>query len=1298
MKCRSEENNMSRNQHLQSMGASMALALVLSCASVGTANAFTPGDVPLANIDVALSNVVLALSVEFPTGDTSSYGNKNGGLDSSVYDSATTYYGYFDPDKCYSYDASNLYFKQATCASTTTKGNFLNWTSMTNLDQFRRIMTGGSRLVDTETQTILQRGFTDTQMGTAGGNYFPDKKAMTADAGPLGSSSTTYAYKNASLGDKMLVQSGTSVTITKLSATEMATLDCAALKAKYKTYNGTNPSWTCYHIRAEVCTATSPESNCTKYGSNYKPEGLMQKYNLNMRFSAFGYLLDGTKARQGGVLRARMKSVGPTIQNALTTTSNSAREWSPTDGTFVTNPDSADATATGVTNSGVINYLNKFGYNGVNNNGIAYKGYDPVSELYYEALRYLRGMNNTAKAVASPTSAMYDNFPMIQFDGATANDPVISACQKNFIITIGDVNCWCDMRLPGGTATPPSGSCGTGTVPVDTGGAVTTAVSFDTPTNTIANWESMAATSTDTTPGNRGNGYFLDGMAWWAHVNDIRPDKAAQRQKGTIQNVTSFFIDVLEPWGGTPSPQTGTSKTQFWLAAKYGGFDLSLTDQTSTTTMNNPNTFNSPSTVKSWDTNADGVPDNWFAGNDPVKMKAGLSAAFDKIAAAGTTGNGGAAGASGVSLATAKKIYYAGYSMENGGRGWLKSCGFGISAVDCIGTDLDWDASQWLSPSPVPSTQYTVYQGDVADSTTTPPTEKREIITRSGGAGVEFLFANLASGDKTNLAYDPSTQIADTDTTLAGKRVSYLRGSSANEIANGGIFRSRTGTRLGDIVGSGPVYVGAPNGLYSGEKFPGYSDFLTDHVTRTAVVYVGANDGMLHAFRASDGKELIAYVPGYFLQHDSSKSAARIASLTDPTYKHKFFVDATPMVGDVYDGSAWKSILLGAYGAGGKGFYALDITDPTNLTAAHASTISLWEKSDSDDADIGYTFNQPVFSPISGQALQFALIPTASGSEWAIIVGNGFGSTDGKAVLFFLNPTTGATLAKVVVEDATAANGLATPFPVDTDGDGVVDTIWAGDLRGNMWRIRWDNTVSTSPTYHTWVSTALYAGGPTQPITSAPFVAPHCSVFGAWNVVFGTGKYIENSDFNTTTQQTLYGMLDTLTTTTTIVKTDLVAQTPTDGAVGVDGMFDRSYSSNAVNYPTSKGWYIDLPTTNGERSISNPVIPADTGIALLGTFEPPSACMPITGILNVVNACTGGKAVDPATGAEIKGMGGEGLGIPYISNPVSDAGKVMVPVANGYPVKTPPSSTPKPPLTINTGFTSGVRASWREIR
>jgi type IV pilus assembly protein PilY1 len=1169
---------------------------------------------------------------------------------------------------------------------------------MTNLDQFRRIMTGGKRILDTTTQTVLQRGFTDTQMGTGGGNYFPDKTAKTADAGPLGSSSTTYAYKNASLGDKMLVQSGNSVTITNLTALQMATQSCAALKTSYKSANNNNnPPWTCYDIRVQVCTsATSLESNCTQYGSNYKPEGLMQKYNSNMRFSAFGYLLDNTKARQGGVLRARMKSVGPTIANAISLTTNAATEWDSTTGVFVTNPDTADASATGVSNSGVINYLNDFGYNGGNNNGIAYKGYDPVSELYYEALRYLRGMPNSGTPIASMNSTMYDSFPVIKFDGGVnIPDPVISACQKNFIITLGDVNTWCDVRLPGGYATNPwSGSgCGTGTLPTDTGGAVTTAVNFSTPTNAVSSLESSTAfTSSTAVSTGRGDGFFIDGLAYWAHVNDIRPDKASSRPAGTIQNVTSFFIDVLEPYNGVS--QTGTTKTEYWLAAKYGGFDLSLTDQTSTSTKSNPNSKLAGSTKVAWDTNGDGVPDNWFAGNDPVAMSAGLSAAFDKIASAGTTGNGGAAGASGVSLATANKIYYAGYTMENSGRGWLYSCPYGVSAADCA-TSLDWDASQWLSSNPVPSAQYTS-QVDTAAHIAA-----RQIITRANGAGVEFLYANLASGDKTNLAYNPSTQFADS-ATLAAERVDYLRGGSGNEIVNGGPFRTRSGTKLGDIVGSGPVYVGAPNALYNGALFPGYSDFITNNATRTPVVYVGANDGMLHAFSAADGHELLAYVPEYFLQPDNGNNASRIAALTDPTYKHKFFVDATPMVGDVMDGTTWRSILLGAYGAGGKGFFALDVTNPANLTATNASTISLWEKSGSDntginDTDIGYTFNQPVFSPISGQSLQFALIPTATGSAWAIIVGNGFGSSAGKAALYFLNPITGATLTKVITESSSGANGLATPFPVDTDGDGMIDTIWAGDLQGTMWRIRWDNTVSTSPTYHTWVSTALYQGGATKPITSAPFVAPHCSIAGAKNVVFGTGEYIQSGDYNTTTQQSLYGIIDTL-SGSTVALSSLQQQTVTTSAPDANGLITRSYSNNPINFTSQKGWYINLPDT-GERSISNPTIAADTGIAVLGSFVPPSACMPITGYGNIVNACTGGAAYDPVTGLVITGIGAQGLGIPYISNPVSDATSVKITIGNGGATVTPAGGTPVfPPLTINKGFTRGVRATWQELR
>lgn len=1303
------------------------------------AAAFAPSNVPLANIDTALSNVALALSVEFPTADTASYRNNNitttnaCGTDWGNYCSTQTYYGYFDPVKCYSYDTVALYFSPATCTSATPKGNFLNWVSMSNLDQFRRVMTGGTRFTglplgstpETATQTILQRSFLDALTDRSGGDgntnqqtvadtasslNVPHKSAKTADAGNMGSSTTSWIYKNSAMGDKMLAQSGTTLdtvvsTPANFSSVHTATQNCAALKATFKAAisGGRDPQWTCYHMRVKVCNSASGlETNCTQYGTNYKPEGLMQQYNLNMRFSSVGYLVDNSKTnnQQGGVLTARMKSVGPTINSPISGTAvNSAKEWDSTTGVYTVNPDSADATASstrsGITiaNSGVMNYLNKFGYTPDPATGYAYKYYDPMAELYYDTLRYLRGMAASTQSQTYATSSYptrFGGFPAINFQGMSGgtptgvDDPVLNACQGNFIITIGDANNACDTSINGGTAC----SGGSTTIPqVIASGTPAETVNFMTPTTTIAGWDTLTNSS--------GSASMIAGAAYWAHINDIRPEKAANRLAGQIQNVTTYVVDVMEQIGG--AAYDGTKTTQLWGAAKYGGFDLTLTDQTSTTTRNNPNTFKSGSTVKSWDAygfngtlGGNGIPDNWYAGNDPLTLQWGLTNVFDKIVSAGTSGDGAAPATSGVSLATATSIYYAGYSLANGGRGFVKACAFSSNAKDC-NANPTWDASQWLNPNPVPSSQYPT---PLTNST-------RKIITRSGGAGTAFLYASLASADKTNLSYNPATQVADpvTTPTLAQKRVDYIRGDSSNEIRNGGPLRSRFQTKLGDIAGSGPVYVGAPSALFSGDKFPGYSTFISNNKGRTPVVYAGANDGMLHAFNAATGQEMMAYVPGYFLQPDASKSAARISSLTDPAYTHKFFVDATPIVGDLQISSTWTTLLVGSYGAGGKGFYALDVTNPANFSEANASTLSKWEISDSTDSDIGYSYNQPTYSPISGQTLQYALVPTGqTTSQWAIIVGNGFGSTSGKAALLFLNPADGAISTKVIVESVTGSNGLATPYPVDTNQDGLVDTLWAGDLQGTLWRVRWDQAAcKADATKCTWVSTAIYNAGSGQPITSAPSATSHCSIPGAWNIVFGTGKYIERTDYNTTTQQTVYGMVDRLTNPfTTVVKADLVQQTilSTSSINSSTGDFTRTFSNNTINYATKKGWYLDLPTTNGERVVSNAVIPADTGVVLVGSFTPATACLPITGYVNVLNACTGGKAYN-GLGVEVLGMGGVGSGIPYFTPPVSSGTSVTVKWGGdrvGY------TGTPQDHTDFAKSFTRGVRASWRQIR
>lgn len=1280
----------------------VAITLVTLCLfEIANAAAPVPSNTPLQNIDRALSNVVLTLSAEFPTADTASYGVTGY---SPTYIAASTYYGYFDPTKCYSYNTTTTYFSQTTCTATTPKGNFLNWASMTNIDQFRQTMTGGSRFIDTQTLTVLQRSFMDTLPGNitdTGVNSSninaPNRVATTVDAGNLGAGASAqsgqYIYKIAGMGNKILVQSGNTVTFmggttnaTKLA--QMANQDCATLKATYKTGNSNNdPPWTCYHVRVKVCeSAANHETYCTQYGSNYKPEGLMQTYNQNMRFAAFGYQADYSKVpdQQGGVLRARMKSVGPTLADPINISSpNAGGEWDAATGIFITNPDTADAAASstlsGITidNSGVMNYLNKFGNAANSSTGYAYKYYDPMAELYYDSLRYLRGIPASSQSLTNADSShpqVFDGFPIINFQGlGTAHDPVTSACQQNFIIALGDKNNQsCDTRVPGGAA------CSGGSLPSGD------STNFATPANTVLALSGPGSSPANTADAQYSGSKWMAGLAYWAHTNDIRPDRAAQRRSGKIQDVTTFMVDVMEDGN-----YGGAVKTQLWMTAKYGGFDKTMTDQTSNATRNNPNTFKTSSTVRSWDKDGAGVPDNWYQGSDPLALKTGLTNVFQSIVTATSLGEGAAPATSGVSLSTAKKIYYASYELTNGGIGSVKACDFSATIIDCAKTP-NWDAAAWLDPTAT-SNGYSTYQNNLT----------RQIITRSGGAGKIFSYANLTTAEKGLMDINPITKATDTPSLQGANRVDYIRGDSSREINKaGGIFRTRAKTKLGDIVGSGTVYVGAPNALYSGSKFPGYADFITSKANRTPVNYVGANDGMLHAIDAASGKELFAYVPNYFLKADATTTAAKISSLTMPNYQHQFYVDATPMVGDVKVGTvpAWKTLLVGGYGAGGRGFYALDVTNPTLFTTAmnaesNAAAISKWEFSDADDSDVGYTFNQPALSPASGQALQFALIPDGSGgSQWAVIVGNGFGSSSGKAVLYFLNPETGAQLYKVEVEASLGDNGLATPFPASTSGDGIIDTVWAGDLKGNLWRIRWNSATNA------WTSSAAFTGSASKPITSAPAATSHPTVAGAWGVVFGTGKYFERSDYNTTTQQTLYGIADAF-SSTPITIADLVQQTVSSPTVeNAAGDFYRTQSSNAVNFATKKGWYFNMATTNGERSTVNPIIPADTGVALISSFTPASACLPATGYVNVVDAYTGGKVVDTSTGSavDVPSWGGTGMGVPYFSTVVSSGSQAVVKA--GFTRDGDVTNNPKGEMGVNKLFISGARFSWRQIR
>ncbi len=204
------------------------------------------------------------------------------------------------------------------------------------------------------------------------------------------------------------------------------------------------------------------------------------------------------------------------------------------------------------------------------------------------------------------------------------------------------------------------------------------------------------------------------------------------------------------------------------------------------------------------------------------------------------------------------------------------------------------------------------------------------IITHNGSIGTPFQWADLTTAQKADLKTEPNASIgADAK---AQARLDFLRGDRTNEQGNGGSYTFRARSKLlGDIVDSDPVFVGKPRSAWPNTApFPTgsgqtYSDFSAANLSRAEMVYVGANDGMLHGFKASDGSEAIAYIPGTL--YSSSDATSGLHYLTDPAYTHRFYVDMPSTVEDAYfntgSGAAWHTVLIGGERSGGKGIFAL---------------------------------------------------------------------------------------------------------------------------------------------------------------------------------------------------------------------------------------------------------------------------------------------------------------------------------------------------------------------------------------
>jgi type IV pilus assembly protein PilY1 len=643
-----------------------------------------------------------------------------------------------------------------------------------------------------------------------------------------------------------------------------------------------------------------------------------------------------------------------------------------------------------------------------------------------------------------------------------------------------------------------------------------------------------------------------------------------------------------------------------WYAAKYGYFPSSVKGSDDTYTD-----IQLPASHDAWDhyrsdgsVGQDGVPDGYFLARRPDILEQQLRRALTGLA----DSSNAAPATSSAQLINDGYKYTVGFSTETIA-GQLEA--FQLDSQGRFGTSPTWNAGAKLR------TDASANAG-----------ASRNIITNSGNgtsAGQAFRWASLDSAYKTQMTTASTNVMSTANAQIV---LNYMRGDQSKEGPTG--LRSRELNLLGPVVNAEPWIQRPPDAITYSAYDDGYQAFFSTSANRTRgnLLWVAANDGMLHAFNPTTGAERFAYVPGVLanrlaeipLQRGSSGARTQLTGAnfvsgtteSRPTGTVWAYVDSSPFTADVKVGSTWKTYLFGALGRGGKALYALDVTTPDNLTEANAGSVFRWQFTSDDDADLGYvSMGKVLRHPATNQAMPVAKF---NNGKYGIILGNGQKSDTGKAVLYILyvdGPSGGSWSGryKKITADVGPNNGLSMPRWEDIDGNGTADIAYAGDLQGNMWKFdlrdpndaNWDvafkDGSTNKPLYR-----ATYVGvvGGTTVTTGLPITTPPQLIYrgqGGLIVNFGTGNAFEDADFpNTSLPQRFYGIWDrpglgatrTLPTGLTTLKQRTLVRNASTG----DVTFDTTTLGN-VNWSTQDGWYVTLPNSS-EMVLSSPQLSAGT--------------------------------------------------------------------------------------------------------
>lgn len=1459
-------------QRIPSFALGIALGLTISVPGASAATTSVLSQTPLFVSDAAPPMNMLVVAKDHklfaPAYNDASDIDEDGVLD-IYYKPSIDYTGYFDSYKCYSHDGS-MFVPVATTSDKTCSGqssarwsgDYLNYLTMSRIDVLRKVLYGGYRYTDTTSDTVLERVFIPNDAHTWGKEYLSvtrdgynisdytpisaptnGKYVLFANTSrPSSGTSTIYSYTNGALPKLRIVlsdgQGSNSYRIWGWVSREVSqgtnTITNTNRTDNTLSTNGTPRLAYDLTVRVKTCVSGLLESNCTQYGSTYKPTGLLHDYGASDKMY-FG-LMTGTYTNnlQGGALRKAP-------------TTSFTDEYTASSGRFLSNDTSSNnnSNRTYVNSSGIVATLDRLTYtdtcssawSSTFNNSDCLDWGNPLGEMTYETLRYFAG-----KSSANSNYASGSKDTSLGLTQATWSNPYsssnIKSCAAPFMTLVSDVNPSYDSDIPGsslGTSARPNDDLGfnfttigdnlwnrefSGSKSINIGQSGSTNDSAPT-AKTASSFASIRGLPEEAT---RQGSYSTPAVTYFGSQNSIsasgshpvqsfsvalsstlpniqiksgsntvvfKPYGMVADTSGIVMQLTGFYMDTManttdlnqdstinggRPYykfrvvyddagqnadydmdsivlytvqlnssgnvsitsetdysvsgseshmgytiagttkdgiylevtggvGGTSGASTATPK-QFkfdtpsgkWagecnnngsyssscsslrLPGRSGG-NQALTAGTSTTRVFTPSgntsitTLENPmwyaakygkSDLTTWDTNSDSTPDNYFLVSNPAKLQSQLRTAFDDILQLNNS----------VTSPTVSTEA----DKDNNNTTYTYTTSF--SATDWTGdlkkTNTATSEVVWRAASRLSSSGRNIYFGD------------------ANGETASFIWNNLSTAQKALL----NRNTAGTVDSQGEARVNFIRGSNTS-------FRSRS-SLLGDIVNSSPLLVtGADYDTARANNLEGsnsnYGSFKSSQ--DRSVIYVGANDGMLHAFDADTGDELFAFVPKTVI--------ANLPALTASDYgeedgtEHQYFVDGSPVARDVYFGDSWHKVLLGSLGAGGREVFALDITDPE-------SPELLWEFTNEDDADMGYSVPKPNIARLHN-------------GKWVALIPNGYESGNSlKAVLFVVDIETGELLSKLEAtptlntgESATSlGNGLSRITDSDFNGDGIADYAYAGDLLGNLWRFDLINTGASKPLATnataddddfavSFGGKPLYvardAQGTRQAITAAPTLLKHPTGTG-YLAIFGTGRYLSNTDKTSDSQQSLYAIWDRKTagesssSSLTMSKTraSLVEQEITQTTFNGSTVFnvsdnaitwyddDGTADSNVSNW----GWYVDF-TLTGERLIYNMSLYGNT--LVLSTIIPDDdACSAGMISLNYgLNPRTGG-----ATRYNTFDLDGDGNYDKY-SAFVNDGGDFSLSDGKVY-INDKDDPTGTDSKELNAGVSEG-RQTWRQL-